>query len=89
MEHLPGGEFFNYLVHKDTLRESEAQFYIANILSALRHLHDQHITYRDLKPENLVFDAFGYVKLVDFGFAKILRNGAKTFTVGWHLANCF
>ena len=69
------------MVQSKTLPESAAQFYVANVLCALEHLHDHQIIYRDLKPENLVFDRAGYLKLVDFGFAKRLVDDAKTFTV--------
>jgi len=81
MEHLPGGDLFNYMVHSKSLPESAAQFYVANVLCALEHLHDHQIIYRDLKPENLVFDRAGYLKLVDFGCAKKLVNNAKTYTL--------
>ena len=63
------------------LPESAAQFYIANVLCALEHLHDHQIIYRALKPENLVLDRAGYLKLIDMGFAKQLVGGAKTYTV--------
>ena len=82
------GEFFNYLVKQNILSHAEARFYIANVLSALQHIHSQSIIYRDLKPENLVFDATGHIKLVDFGFAKVNKRDAKTFTVCSCPANC-
>lgn len=50
------------------------------MLSAFEHLHSKKIAYRDLKPENLVFDQAGYIKLVDFGLAKILQTG-KAWTL--------
>ena len=75
------GGFFNYLIKRNTLVEAEAQFYIANVLLALQHLHEREIVFRDLKPENLVFESGGHVKLVDFGFARLLRNNALTHTI--------
>merc|ERR1712166_1605475 len=81
MEHLPGGDLFNYMVHSKSLPESAAQFYVANVLCALEHLHDHQIIYRDLKPENLVFDRAGYLKLVDFRFAKKLVDDARTYSL--------
>ena len=57
------------------------QFYVSEVLMALEFLHQNSIVYRDLKPENIVLSMKnrGHIKLVDFGFAKILKNG-KTMT---------
>lgn len=48
----------------------------------LRYLHQNNIIYRDIKPENILIDKDGYIKLTDFGFAKILKKGEnRTFTL--------
>ena len=47
-----------------------ARFYSSCVVSAFQYLHDMGVAYRDLKPENLLLDADGYLKVVDFGFAK-------------------
>ena len=52
--------------------ENLAKFYIASIVLALEYLHHNNIVYRDLKPENVFIDLQGFVKLGDFGFAKVL-----------------
>lgn len=44
-------------------------------------MHDRHVVYRDLKPENLLIDVNGYVKVTDFGFAKKMLLGGKTYTL--------
>ncbi len=48
----------------------ELKFYAAEIISALEHLHGQNIVFRDLKPENVLLDAAGHTRLIDFGFSK-------------------
>lgn len=62
------------------LPEDVARFYIASIVLALEYLHDHNIVYRDLKPENVFIDQQGYPKLGDFGFAKVLDAGKRTYT---------
>eukprot|EP00913_Durusdinium_trenchii_P031090 g29114.t1 len=58
-----------------------AQFYIGSLVLILEALHINGVAYRDLKPENVMLDSQGYLKLVDFGLAKDLMDGSKTFTV--------
>ena len=78
-EPLLGGELFEHLHRVGTLPESHATFYVACITSAFEYLHARHIAYRDLKPENLLLAANGYVKLVDFGNARRLLG--RTYTL--------
>lgn len=62
------------------MAEDLAKFYIGSIVLALEYLHNNNIVYRDLKPENVFIDGQGYTKLGDFGFAKVLENGNRTYT---------
>ena len=75
-----GGELFSLLRDRIRFEESMARFYAANVVSAFVHLHDNKIAYRDLKPENLLLDSTGYIKICDFGFAKRVDKG-RTFTL--------
>lgn len=58
--------------------EQLAKFYIGSIVCALEYLHHNNIVYRDLKPENVFIDLQGFVKLGDFGFAKVTRDHTAT-----------
>lgn len=79
-EFLSGGELFSRLRKEGRFSNDVALFYTSEILLALRHLHKKEIVYRDLKPENLLLDKSGHVKLADFGFAKRLQKN-RTFTM--------
>jgi len=74
-----GGELFSVLREKNRFEEPQSRFYAACVQSAFAYLHDKQIVYRDLKPENLLFDAEGYLKVVDFGFAKHIID--RTWTL--------
>lgn len=80
LELLQGGELFTHLRNKGKISEQAARFYGAIVVYAYSVIHARKIAYRDLKPENLVMDSRGYVKLVDFGLAKQLLEG-KTWTL--------
>nr|XP_033795940.1 cGMP-dependent protein kinase 2 isoform X1 [Geotrypetes seraphini] len=75
-----GGELWSVLRDMCFFEEGTARFCIGCVLEAFDYLHHRGIVYRDLKPENLLLDSEGYVKMVDFGFAKKIGPGKKTWT---------
>lgn len=82
METVMGGELFNHLSRVGgSIPERDARFYAACVVLAFQYLQNKHYIYRDLKPENLLIDGKGYVKVADFGFAKRLLPGEKTYTL--------
>jgi protein kinase A len=97
LEAIPGGDFWNILYDRQSwtkleasrtqqtmfsgLQSEIAKFYFSNVLCALEYLHHHEVIYRDLKPENLVMDRTGYLKLVDFGSAKKLPFPQLTNTL--------
>ena len=82
MESIMGGELHTYIYeqHEYRLPEQHAKFYAAQLVKMLQHMSEHRIVHRDIKLENLMLDSRGYIRLVDFGFAKELKVGEKTYT---------
>ena len=83
MEFLPGGDFMNLLIEKDKLTEEEAKFYTAELILAVESIHKLDCIHRDIKPDNILIDKTGHIKLSDFGLAKVSdklyeQNSTKT-----------
>lgn len=74
-----GGELFTLLRKMRSFDEKTARFFTGCVIEAFDYMHSLNVIYRDLKPENLVLDDTGYLKVTDFGFAKVVVN--KTFTL--------
>ncbi|KAK1284203.1 Serine/threonine-protein kinase AtPK1/AtPK6 [Acorus calamus] len=72
MEYLPGGDMMTLLMRKDTLTEDEARFYVAETVLAIASIHKHNYIHRDIKPDNLLLDRNGHMKLSDFGLCKPL-----------------
>jgi len=80
MEPCLGGELWTLLRNSRRFSDQTAAFYVACVILALDYLHTRGVIYRDLKPENLLLDSSGYVKLTDFGFAKQLVGEERAWT---------
>eukprot|EP01138_Halocafeteria_seosinensis_P004344 gb/GECG01004444.1/.p1 GENE.gb/GECG01004444.1/~~gb/GECG01004444.1/.p1 ORF type:complete len:894 (+),score=138.76 gb/GECG01004444.1/:1-2682(+) len=79
LELVQGGELFNYLDTVGLLDSESTKFYSGCVFAGIAHLHEKCIVYRDLKPENLLLDTKGYIRIVDFGFAKHVPD--RTYTL--------
>ncbi|KAI4377062.1 hypothetical protein MLD38_014752 [Melastoma candidum] len=72
MEYLPGGDMMTLLMREETLTETVARFYIAQSILAIESIHKHNYIHRDIKPDNLLLDKNGHMKLSDFGLCKPL-----------------
>ncbi|KAI9352488.1 camp-dependent protein kinase [Zopfochytrium polystomum] len=79
LEYVVGGEVFSHLRRAGRFSNDMTRFYAAEIVLALEYLHSMDIIYRDLKPENLLLDELGHIKITDFGFAKKVED--RTWTL--------
>ena len=79
MEFVAGGELFKYLRRVGKFNKFQTSFYAGQVALAWEYLHSLNVIYRDLKPENLLICANGYIKVADFGFAKVVS--ARTYTL--------
>ena len=77
MPFIRGGELFQHLRQVHIFSEEEVRFYSACLGLALDYLHKKQILYRDVKPENILIDEDGYLKLIDFGLAKKVEEKEK------------
>nr|XP_017022216.2 cGMP-dependent protein kinase, isozyme 1 isoform X1 [Drosophila kikkawai] len=80
MEACMGGDVWTVMSKRQYFDEKTAKFIAGCVVEAFDYLHSHQFIYRDLKPENLMLGTDGYCKLVDFGFAKFVRQNEKTNT---------
>ncbi|ESO07978.1 hypothetical protein HELRODRAFT_98141 [Helobdella robusta] len=78
MEFLPGGDMMTLLMKMDTLSEEQTQFYVAETVLAIDSIHKLGFIHRDIKPDNLLLDAKGHIKLSDFGLCTGLKKSHRT-----------
>ena len=69
-----GKELFDFIYVKKKLSEPEALALFHQIIDAMVYLHEMKIVHRDVKPENILFDSHGSIKLIDFGFSCYYSN---------------
>ncbi|CAJ0930486.1 unnamed protein product, partial [Mesorhabditis belari] len=73
MEYVPGGDMMQLLINKEIFSESLAKFYIAELTCAIEYVHSLKFIHRDIKPDNILIDRDGHIKLTDFGLCTGLR----------------
>ncbi|CAK84769.1 unnamed protein product (macronuclear) [Paramecium tetraurelia] len=82
VEFIKGMELFDVIRDIGLLSAFDTQFYIGSLILCIEYLNKQKIVYRDIKPENIMVDEKGYVRLIDMGTAKFLNHkGGRTYTI--------
>ena len=78
MEYLGGGDLMTLLIRKNILSEAESRFYIAECILAIESIHKMNYIHRDIKPDNILIDNRGHIKISDFGLSKMAEITAVT-----------
>ena len=79
LEFVPGGDMFTLLKAENKFSLDKAQFYAGQIVFVLDYLHSKNIVYRNLKPENILINKNGYIKITDFELSKEIKD--RTYTM--------
>lgn len=82
MDLMPGGDLRYHLGREKKFNESQARFFTASIILGLEYIHLHGIIHRDIKPENIVFDKKGYLRITDFGIARVISPDNSKDTSG-------
>ena len=86
MDFVQGGDFFTFLRKVGRMKESWAQLYVCEIALALQSLHDLDVVYRDLKPENVLLERDGHIKITDFGLSRSFQVSPRApYTCAIHM----
>lgn len=84
MEYLPGGDLMGLLIKEDTLSEETTRFYAAEMILAIESVHELGYIHRDIKPDNVLLDAHGHLKLTDLGLCKKMDTRVDLLPVTQH-----
>ncbi|XP_077075744.1 serine/threonine-protein kinase LATS1 isoform X1 [Siphateles boraxobius] len=87
MDYIPGGDMMSLLIRMGIFQEDLAQFYIAELCCAVESVHKMGFIHRDIKPDNILIDRDGHIKLTDFGLCTGFRwtHDSKYYQSGDHV----
>ena len=80
MDICTGGELFFHLLQQRRFSEKLSKFYAMEILLGFKALHDKDIVYRDIKPENILVDMEGHIRIADFGLSKVIPPNERSYS---------
>lgn len=76
MEYMPGGDLMTWLCNEEVFTADQTRFYIAELCMAVNAVHEMQYVHRDIKPDNVMLDANGHIKLTDFGLCKSFADAS-------------
>ena len=82
MDYLSGGDLRYHICRNRKFDENTTRFFVGCLIAGLEYVHDKNIIHRDIKPENLVIESDGYLRITDFGIARIWREDNAQDTSG-------
>ena len=87
LEYIPGGDLMGLLIRLEIFSEELARFYIAELVLAIESVHKLGFIHRDIKPDNILIDKQGHIKLTDFGLCTGFRwtHSSQAYKKGWFL----
>lgn len=74
MDYLSGGDLRYHICRNRKFDEVTTRFFVACLIAGLEYVHEKQIIHRDIKPENLVIESDGYLRITDFGIARVWRE---------------
>jgi serine/threonine protein kinase len=77
MEYMPGGDLMTWLCSEEVFTGEQTKFYMAELCLAVNAVHEMKYVHRDIKPDNILLDAKGHMKLSDFGLCKSFDDAAQ------------
>lgn len=80
MDICTGGELFCHLLLQRRFSERLAKFYMCEILLGFHYMHERDIVYRDIKPENILVDMDGHIRIADFGLSKVIAKDERSYS---------
>lgn len=80
MDICTGGNLFKHLMQQHRFSERVAKFIMQELLLGFEYLHERDIVFRDIKPENILVDIDGHIRIADFGLAKVIPKNQRSYS---------
>jgi len=88
MDYMAGGDLMSLLIREDTLDEERCKFYVAEMILGIEAVHNMGYIHRDIKPDNVLLDSRGHIKISDFGLCKYIGTTPGRPSASEHEEHC-